>query len=63
MMKNAFHFTLKPPCVRNGYKNGLIRKMRLVSKFMTSQPGKQTVAIHILSNTGLFSDPFLKIQN
>ena len=27
------------------YKNGLI------SKFMTSQPGKQTIAIYILSNT------------
>ena len=29
-------------------KNGLIRKIRLISKFMTSQPGKQTMAIHIL---------------
>ena len=27
------------------YKNGLIRKISLVSKFMTSQPG-----IHILTN-------------
>ena len=32
------------------YKNGLIRKMRLFSKFMTSKPGKQTIAIHILLN-------------
>ena len=31
-------------------KNGLIRKIRLTSKFMTSQPGQQTIAIHILSN-------------
>ena len=31
-------------------KNGLIRKLRLTSKFMTSQPGLQTIAIHILSN-------------
>ena len=31
-------------------KNGLIRKIRLTSKFMTSQPGLQTIAIHILSN-------------
>ena len=31
-------------------KNGLIKKIRLTSKFMTSQPGYQTVAIHILSN-------------
>ena len=26
------------------------RKIRLNSKFMTSQPGKQTIAIHILPN-------------
>ena len=30
------------------YKNGLIRKIRSISKFMTSQPGKQTIAIRIL---------------
>ena len=30
------------------YKNGLIRKIRSISKFMTSQPGKQTIAIPIL---------------
>ena len=29
-------------------KNGLIRKIRLTSKFMTSQPVQQTIAIHIL---------------
>ena len=29
-------------------ENGLIRKIRLTSKFMTSQPGLETVAIHIL---------------
>ena len=28
-------------------KSGLIRKIRLTSKFMTSQPGLQTIAIHI----------------
>ena len=28
----------------------LIRKIRLISKFMTSQPGKQTIAIHIYPN-------------
>ena len=28
----------------------LIKKMRLISKFMTSQPGKQTISIHILPN-------------
>ena len=26
----------------------MIRKIRLITKFMTSQPGKQTIAIHIL---------------
>ena len=31
-------------------KNGLIRKITLTSKFMTSQPGLQTIAIHILPN-------------
>ena len=31
-------------------KNDLIRKFRLTSKFMTSQPGLQTTAIHILPN-------------
>ena len=32
------------------YKNHLIRKERLISKYMTSQLGKQTIAIHILPN-------------
>ena len=32
------------------YQNGLLKKLRLVSNFMTSQPGKQTIAIHILPN-------------
>ena len=31
-------------------KNGLIRKIKLFSKSMTPQPGKQTNAIHILLN-------------
>ena len=31
-------------------KNGLIRKIKLTSKFMTSHPGLQTIAIHILTN-------------
>ena len=31
-------------------ENGLIRKIRSTSKFMTSQPGLQTIAIGILSN-------------
>ena len=28
-------------------KNGLIRKISLISKFMTSQCGKQTIAISV----------------
>ena len=32
------------------YKNGLIRKIRLILKFVTSQPGQQTIAINILAN-------------
>ena len=31
-------------------KNGSMRKIRLAAKFMTSQPEKQTIAIHILLN-------------
>ena len=31
-------------------KNDLIKKIRLISKFLTSQPGKQTIGIHILPN-------------
>ena len=31
-------------------ENGLIRKIRLISKFMASQPGLQTIAKHILLN-------------
>ena len=31
-------------------KNSLIIKIRLISKFITSQPGYQTIVIHILTN-------------
>ena len=31
-------------------KNGLIRKIKLISKYMTSQPEKQTIAVHTLSS-------------
>ena len=31
-------------------KNGLMRKIRMISKLITSQTGKQTIAIHILPN-------------
>ena len=34
-----------------GYaKNGLIRKLRLVSKFMKSQNGQKIITIHIFPN-------------
>ena len=31
-------------------KKGLIRKIRLILKFMASQPGQQTITKHILPN-------------
>ena len=49
MMKNAFYFTSKALSVLNNfsfyldflvmYLNGLIKKIRLISNFMTTQPG------------------------
>ena len=52
MIKNAFYVILKASFSSfwSCRKHGLIRKMGLTSKFMTSQPGLQTIAIHILSN-------------
>ena len=58
-MENVFYFILKVHFVLQNiqifaktffdmYKNSSIRKLRLVSKFMTSYNGKQTNAIHIL---------------
>ena len=35
---------------RSCRKNGLIRKIKLTAKFMTSQFGLQTIAMHILTN-------------
>ena len=60
-IKNAFYFIVKALFVLKIFqvfvttfwscrKNGLIRKIRLTSKFMTSQPGLQAIAIHILPN-------------
>ena len=37
-------------------KNGLIREIKLISKFMTSQPGKQTIAICTLLNISKVKD-------
>ena len=57
MMINASYFTLKALFILKilylnfclafsvMFKNGLIKKIRLILKFMTSQPGKQTIAI------------------
>ena len=59
MMENGFYFILKALLVLKLFnflswffglveKNGLIRKIRLISKFMTPLPGQQTFTIHIL---------------
>ena len=63
MIENGFFFTLKSCfCSQDIHsqvfvtsccscrKNGLIRNIGLTSKFMTSQPGLQTIAIHIFPN-------------
>ena len=60
LMKNAFYFMLIAIFVLEiftflpwlfGYvKIGMIKKLRLVSKFMSSQTGQQIIPIHILSN-------------
>ena len=43
-------------------KNGLIRQIRLISKFMMSQPGYQTIAIQILPNiSGSKSNQTMKL--
>ena len=58
-MKNAFYFILKALfCSQDVYvfvltlwscrKKDFIRKIELISKFMASQPGYLTIAIHIL---------------
>ena len=59
-MKNAFYFTLKALLVLKiikflyrlfaHVKNDLIRKIRLISEFMTSKPGYQTIETQILNN-------------
>ena len=58
LMKSAFYFASKAfPLSRYLsfcldffvlYQNGLVKKIRLISNFLTSQTGKQTFAIHIL---------------
>ena len=60
-MGNAFNFILKALFILEIFQffvtaswscreNDLIRKVRLTSKFMASQPGLQTIAIHMLVN-------------
>ena len=62
-MKNAFYFTLKALFLSRYLnfcldflvikENGLIRKIRLISKFIISQSGKQIIARHILLNISI----------
>ena len=59
-MGNAFYFILKALFILEIFQffvtswscreNDLIRKVRLTSKFMASQPGLQAIAIHMLVN-------------
>ena len=59
-MQNAFYFTLKAFFLLRylisllafliAWENGLIRKLRFISKFMTSGAGNQTITIHKLPN-------------
>ena len=65
LMKNAFYFTLKAVFVLKifkflsvwvTFKNDLIRKIRLISKFITSKHGKQAIAIHIFPNISRSKD-------
>ena len=61
VMKNTFYFIWKALVVHKIFRclswiycyveTRLIKKKRLIFKFVTSQPGKQAIAIHILSNT------------
>ena len=61
LLKNNFYFVLKGFFVLKIFKflsghfghvrkNSLIRKIRLTSKFMTSQVGLQKIPMHILPN-------------
>ena len=42
--------------VRPCRKDSLIRRRSLISKFMASQSGKQTIAIHVLTNISRSKD-------
>ena len=62
MMKNTFYFMLKMFSFSRifvltflvMYKNGLTRKLRLISNIMTSQPEQQVITIHITMKFGQF---------
>ena len=57
-MKNAFYFILKVFVMPFWpfRKNSLIRNIKLISEFMISQPGQQTIAIHIFPNISRCKD-------
>ena len=59
IMEKAFYFTSKTLFVLKILSfvltlslvaKRLVRKIKSISKFMTSQPGKQTIVIHVLPN-------------
>ena len=66
LIKNAFYFTLKTFFFSRFLnfcldflimqKNGLIRKIRLISKLLMSKIAKQTIAMHILPNISRSKD-------
>ena len=45
-----FNSGIPDPTFWSSRKNRSIRKISLISKSMTSKPGEQTIAIHILPN-------------
>ena len=60
-MKNAFYFMLQKLSQFLRYshfcpdflviqENGLVRKLRLISKFVTSQTGQQIITLHVSPN-------------
>ena len=66
-MINTFYFILKAffrsyelnfclDFFGHAENNGLVRKKMLISKFIASQPGWQTIAVHILPNVSRSND-------
>ena len=66
MMKNASYFMLKALFVLEIFtfcqdffghvKNGFLRKLRLISKFMISETGQRTITIDVLPNISKSKD-------